>query len=132
MAHFFGGEVSPSKQGWAVGVHTSRPMIEADWMQPAAQQISLLASHQDQVSALPENAEVYLGNDFCPVGGMIIGDHAITIQGHPEFSPEYMQSLMEGRRERIGKKVVEAAVASLSQPTDELTLFRWMLNFCLK
>lgn len=129
MAHYFGGCVGPADAGWAVGVHTSDITREPKWMGEAPAQVNLVSSHKDQVKTLPEGAEVYATNDFCPIAGFTLGEQIWTIQGHPEFAPEYSRALMNYRREIIGEETYQGGVASLHTPTDAKQLAQWMLDF---
>jgi GMP synthase-like glutamine amidotransferase len=129
LAHFFGGETAPAEAGWGVGVQESRIVSEEPWMQPPSERLNLLASHKDQVSRLPDGARVIASSDFCPVGGFVMGDQVMTVQGHPEFRREYSRDLMDMRRELLGEDVYGAGVASLDKETDEVTVGHWMLNF---
>ena len=129
MAHFFGGEVAPAADGWAVGVHRSRVISQPAWMQPAPHAFRLLSSHKDQVQRLPPHAELFATSDFCPLGGFTVGDKVMTVQGHPEFNKAYARELMTLRREMLGEQVYERGIQSLAVDTDERLLSRWMLNF---
>ncbi len=131
MAHFFGGEASRADKGWAVGVHRSTVVASQPWMIEAdrKQELSLLSSHQDQVTTLPEGATLYMTNDFCPMAGFVMDDQVITIQGHPEFNKEYAAALMGIRREILGEEVYGKGIASLTQDTDADVVGRWLLAF---
>ena len=82
VAQAFGGSVNKA-HGWGVGVHDHEVRVQADWMRPTLDSISLLASHQDQVQSPPPGAEVLGGSDFCPIGLMTIGDNVMTIPKPP-------------------------------------------------
>lgn len=147
MAHYFGGRVAAAPQGWAVGVHQSRMLRRAPWMKTErgapgpgtstelgavterADQIALLSSHKDQVMELPEGAELFATNEFCPIAGFTVGDSVITVQGHPEFSATYAQALMDMRRDLLGDTVYRRGVASLACATDQNVFARWLLQF---
>jgi GMP synthase-like glutamine amidotransferase len=129
IAHFFGGEVGPADGGWAVGVHASQVICEKAWMSGSRREIRLISSHKDQVRRIPENAEIFATNAFCPVAGFTMADKVWTIQGHPEFLPDYSSALMRFRREIIGESVYQSGVESLSEPLDAMTVAEWMLNF---
>lgn len=130
MAHFFGGRVAPSSQGWAVGVHTSHIDKIKPWMGAVTEpEISLLSSHKDQVVELPADAEVFMSNEFCPVAGFTLGDQVLNVQGHPEFVAAYSSDLMDMRAELIGDAVYQAGKQSLSIPTQPDVVARWILNF---
>ncbi|MEM7099396.1 MAG: GMP synthase [Pseudomonadota bacterium] len=129
MAHFFGGHVGPAEGGWAVGAHTSKVHTHEPWMDQAADSLALISSHKDQVLKLPENAQPYLSNSFCPIAGFTLGDQVITVQGHPEFSSGYSQALMNYRRDILGEETFNAGIASLDTPLDASRWIGWMLSF---
>ena len=129
LAHFFGGRTERAS-GWAVGVHESRVVAEAPWLQPGRERFALLSSHQDQVVRLPEGAELIATNDFCPIAGFVWGRQALAFQGHPEFSKPYAAALMDQRREDLGEATYRAGQASLARDIHPQAVARWMLNFC--
>ena len=133
MAHFFGGEVSPSPRGWAVGVHRSQVVAKQSWMGlEDVIDFQLLSSHKDQVKKLPKGAQLYATNDFCPIAGFTLGSQIWTIQGHPEFTPAYSRALINLRREILGEETCRAGLDSLDTPTSEELLAEWMINFADK
>ena len=129
MAHFFGGHVQPAAAGWAVGVHHSDVLQEHPWMSADVNNLGLLSSHKDQVIELPDDAQIYLSNDFCPIAGFTIKDQVLTVQGHPEFSKDYATELMNFRRRAIGEAVYHRGIASLSESTGEHVMADWILHF---
>ena len=130
MAHFFGGRVAPAEGGWAVGVHTSDIVRHHNWMGEVGRpQFSLLSSHKDQVVELPEAAEVFATNGFCPIAGFTVGDQVITVQGHPEFTKPYAQGLLDHRRTLLGEALYQQGMDSMRKATDELLVTRWLLEF---
>jgi GMP synthase-like glutamine amidotransferase len=90
---------------------------------------SLRASHQDQVVEMPADSKLYASSDFCPIAGFQIGKHFLSMQGHPEFSKEYSNALLEKRVDRIGKQVVKAAQKSLKNNVDNNNVGAWMVEF---
>ena len=130
MAHFLGGRVAPASQGWAVGVHTSHIDKVKPWMGNLTRsEVSLLSSHKDQVVELPEEAEVFMSNDFCPVAGFTLGSQVLNLQGHPEFVAAYASDLMDMRADLIGDAVYQAGKQSLQTPIQSGEVARWILNF---
>ena len=129
VAHFFGGRTEKA-EGWVVGVHTSRVLVDAPWLDPRLDEVSLLSSHQDQVTELPEDATLIASNDFCRHAGFVWGEHVLTFQGHPEFKKAYSADLMQMRQDVLGDEVFERGMASLEQDTHEDHVGRWILNFC--
>ncbi|KXF80953.1 glutamine amidotransferase-related protein [Enterovibrio coralii] len=129
MAQALGGEVTRSENGWGVGIATSDFTQSANWMGNTKGQFSLVVSHQDQVSRLPEGSQTFASSDFCPIGMFTVDNHFLAIQGHPEFSRAYSFDLMESRRDRIPERVINAGQDSLKQTTDSDDVTRWMLDF---
>jgi len=128
VAQALGGKVEPAS-AWGVGVHTARIHEEPAWMQPRAPTLSLLVSHQDQVTQPPAEARILAGHTFCPYDMMQIGDHILTFQGHPEFEPGYSRALMELRRQQIGEETYREGMASLHSPIEGDLAVAWMLRF---
>ena len=132
MAHYFGGRVAPAEGGWGVGVHTSNIVRQHAWMgESAPQQFRLLSSHKDQVTELPQGAEVFAANRFCPVAGFTMGDLALSVQGHPEFTKPYARGLLDHRRTLLGENLYQQGIASMNQDTDEILVARWLLEFAV-
>ncbi|ACJ27253.1 Amidotransferase, putative [Shewanella piezotolerans WP3] len=129
MVKALGGKVIKSPKGWGVGVATSQVTQSTPWMNEAVAAISLVVSHQDQVSELPIDSQIIATSDFCPFAMIQINEHFLGVQGHPEFSKHYSKDLMNARRDRIPHRRVEAGIESLSQPVDDKLVTRWIVNF---
>ncbi len=116
IAEALGGKVERAKdKGWGVGVHEWQVKNQQPWMnKKALVSISMRASHQDQVVKMPEKATHLVGSDFCPIAGFQTNS-IITFQGHPEFSKEYSQALLENRLDRIDQKTANTAIESLAE-----------------
>lgn len=129
LAHALGGRTERAPGGWGVGALSTAIGDPMDWMDPPLAATTLLYSHQDQVTALPPDGRVLASADHCPVAMLAIGDDAVGVQAHPEFSAPYLRALLDDRVDRIGEARTAAAVASLAQPTHERTVARWLLEF---
>ncbi|MBT4760629.1 MAG: GMP synthase [Bdellovibrionaceae bacterium] len=129
IAKALGGEVKASNKGWGVGVRKSILKNKKQWMAPELDQFSLLYSHQDQVSRLPKEAEQLFFSDFCEFEAYQVGDHILSIQGHPEFTKVYARDRMVSRKSKLGEKLFYQARKSLLQETDQQTIGKWIVNF---
>lgn len=130
IAQALGGRVERSRNGWGVGVSINQIDQQQPWMTPwQGEKLQLLSSHQDQVTALPEQGTVLAHSEHCPIYMMQVGDSILGIQGHPEFTKEYAADLMEMRRDIIPADVVGAGLHSLKLHVDDLLVARWVLNF---
>jgi GMP synthase-like glutamine amidotransferase len=130
MAQAFGGQVIKSPKGWGVGLHRYEVRQMRAWMDPPPS-FALPASHQDQVVELPPGATVLAGSDFCPFAMLAYDDHpSISLQPHPEFTPEFAIALIEGRRgTAVPEDLARAAGHSLAQPDDGARVGRWINRF---
>lgn len=108
LAQALGGKVEKYAGGWSVGV-TDYECTESP---PAC----VMAWHQDQVTELPEGAEVIGSSDFCANAMLAYGDKALTVQPHPEFTADFLVDLIEARRDVLPAHVVEEAQARISHP----------------
>jgi len=129
IAHALGGETKPADSGWGVGVHQSKLVGSKAFMAPAVQEFSLLVSHKDQVTTLPDNAELLATSVFCPNAMYAIGDHVLTFQGHPEFTNDYSRDLIEMRKEVLGQDTARAGLASLEGKPDGELVAEWIVGF---
>ena len=124
LAHALGGETARSERGWGIGVREFETRGEG--LPPS---VSLLMSHQDQVVELPPSARVLGSSEYCPNAIFAIDDHAVGVQGHPEFTPDYMAALLRSRIERIGPEPVARALESLDRDTHGREVAAWLVGF---
>jgi GMP synthase-like glutamine amidotransferase len=129
IAHTLGGKTEKFSGGWVVGIMSSRVCDHQSWMQPQKKTFSLAVTHQDQVSALPPAAEIYAENEQCAISGFKLGESIITFQGHPEFSHDYLKSIMERRHDLMGERVYRQALNSINDTTDRELVGQWIVNF---
>lgn len=130
MAEAFGGQVIKSPRGWGIGLHRYPVQERAPWMDDA-RSIAVPASHQDQIVKLPDDARVLGGSEFTPYG---IVDYpqrnAMSLQSHPEFSPEYAAALIELRRSsKYTAEQADRALATLHEPNDRARVGGWLAQF---
>lgn len=129
IAHALGGRVSKSDRGWGIGVKRTLLPRQRWWMQPSRDSVALVVSHQDQVVALPPDADLIAGYKHCPIAFFTVGDHMLCMQGHPEYSAAYGRALAEGRSDRIPRSVLNDAVPTFGEPLDATVLAQWIFNF---
>ena len=79
IAQALGGKVIKYPGGWSVG----RTEYDLD-----GETFALNAWHQDQVTEVPQGAEVIGKSDFCAHAALVYDDRILTIQPHPEFGPD--------------------------------------------
>ncbi|MGF1727096.1 glutamine amidotransferase-related protein [Photobacterium nomapromontoriensis] len=133
LAWALGGEVTRSINGWGIGVHQANivrhQITQHRWLADIPSPFSLLVSHQDQITEPPLHTTVLASSDFCPYAMILVGDHSLGIQGHPEFTPEYSHDLITLRQSNYSVATFQTAIASLEYPTDHDLLTRGILRF---
>ena len=129
IALCMGAPVGRAPQGWGVGRMTY------DWHRPdlphsaGRTQISLLASHQDQVFELPKGAALVASSAFCPVAAFTVGQQVFCIQPHPESETAISAHLMDKRRGILGEERYAAASASLQHGHEGEHIARMVVTF---
>jgi GMP synthase-like glutamine amidotransferase len=132
MAEAYGGRVIKSPKGWGAGLHSYEITRRADWMKTDNNpSLSIPVSHQDQIVDLPTDATVLASSPFTPYAVLEYPQRrAISFQGHPEFSPEYAEALIDLRRgTRYQQEFADAAVESLKKPNDARRVAQWLRSF---
>ena len=129
VAQALGGTVAKSNRGWGVGIN-AYAVDDTLFKQADGKDLCLLASHQDQVMQMPPGAKKIATNAHCEVGGMVLGEHILTFQGHPEFTPDYARELLSFRRDMIGEERADEGLNSLVVREHEgARAARWILDF---
>jgi GMP synthase-like glutamine amidotransferase len=129
LALLLGGKAERAVQGWGVGIHQYRMENKTAWMSPDLEDLTLLISHQDQVTRLPENATLLASSEFCPIASYCIGDQVLCFQGHPEFVHDYSRALLDLRQQHIGEPAYTRGVDSLQHDHQGHMVAEWMMRF---
>lgn len=101
IAQALGGKVTKSDKGWGLGVIE---YATGDWPEELGEKpdnIAIQSYHQDQIVTPPEGAKRIASSDFCENAALWYPGFALTVQGHPEFTPPYLSVLMDLRRGTI-------------------------------
>ncbi|PLS22581.1 type 1 glutamine amidotransferase [Neptunicoccus cionae] len=110
LAQALGGKVEKFTGGWQVGPVTyNRTDGRTD---------RIMAWHQDQITRVPEDAEIIGTTDFCANAMLAYGNRALTVQPHPEFTPEFMGDLLTARGDILPDAILEKARAGLQTRLD--------------
>ena len=129
IARALGGRVDKNPGGWGFGVAPTNFEAHEKWMVPAFQSLNLYSAHNEQVVALPPNAEVLGGSAFCPIGSYKIGNHIFTTEYHPEMTPEFIIDLSHAFEKYVGTDIAERARAQFATPADGKIFAQWMVQF---
>ena len=131
VALALGGTVEKAAAGWGFGTAVTNYAEHRAWMVPPRRDLTLYASHSDQVTALPDGAKLLGGNDFCPNAAFEIGTHIMTTQYHPELTAEFMTTLLDlmDRKDMLPDDVVTRARDQLRWKEDGVLFAEWMVRF---
>ena len=129
VAHALGGRTEPAREGWGVGIHQCQIVNKLGFMSPDLDEFGLLVSHRDQVTELPDGAELLATSEFCANAMFRIDDHILAFQGHPEFTRAYARDLMEMRKEILGEQTFQAGITSLAGELDSDLVGGWIIRF---
>lgn len=110
IAEALGGKVERSEKGWGIGVAEFEIKEPLPLMAGPGSTFKILVSHQDQVTKLPKSASLLASSNFCPFGAYAVGNHILSMQGHPEFTPDYLTKLITKRRQIIGPEKADKAL----------------------
>ncbi|RMF39054.1 MAG: type 1 glutamine amidotransferase [Alphaproteobacteria bacterium] len=134
LAEALGGKAELSDRGWAVGLERYRVTARPGWMQPWQDHFAGLAMHRDQVTALAPDASLLAAGANCPFAALAYGDpeapDAISVQTHPEFTPDFLRELIIFRRGTVvPEEVADRALASLDAAPDNALWAEWLAGF---
>ena len=130
IAQALGGRVEKAKRGWTLGIQPYNFLSKFPWVNNHNESVRLIHSHQDQVTELPANAELIAENARVPIAMFRIGDHIMSMQGHPEFSEEYAQDVASLRKDILGESLFnEASLSLMNKNSDRLEVTEWWIDF---
>lgn len=103
MCRALGGKVGKAYSGWDIGVREVRmlkenfPLISffEDDSKEIPQALSIIECHQDEVWEVPAGAQVIAISDKTNVEMFAFGDNIMGIQGHPEYTKDILNNLID-------------------------------------
>ncbi len=130
IARALGGKVAKSSKGWGLGVATNQLVKAPSWtkLDEPVTELKIYVSHQDQVTELPQQAELLASSEFCPNFMFQINNNIFAIQGHPEFELGYSEALIDKRQMILSPTQFVLAKASLKHQVDAALVFSWILQ----
>jgi GMP synthase-like glutamine amidotransferase len=128
-AQAFGGTVE--RRGWGLGVRGAKAMHARATRNGLVDRdaYDAIVSHQDQVTVLPDRAEVLATSVFCPYEMLAIGPNVLTLQGHPEMNLQIAEALVHRRRDQLDAAAYDRFLASLATTPHNADMGRWIARF---
>jgi len=127
ISRAFGGTIH-QRNNWVIGVKCIKFLPNPVFSSPT---IRLLGIHRDEVIDPPSVAKVIASTSEIHNASMIILPTVLTIQYHFELPREYYLALLHLRRNIISKRLLSAAIMSLSEETDENRVADSILSFLI-
>lgn len=129
IAVALGGTVGKNPGGWVHGLTWNELVHRPDWARDLPDRYHLFGSHSEQVLSAPEGAIVKSRAAGCPIAGMVIGDHVMTTQHHPEMSSEFIRALTDEMAGDLGPELTARAHLSLASPADQMAFAETLARF---
>ncbi|CAK9171387.1 unnamed protein product [Ilex paraguariensis] len=101
LCRALGGKVGKAYSGWDIGVRKVKIVNDLprcsflDGLHENPPALSIIECHQDEVWEVPMGAEVIAFSEKTGVEMFIIGDHILGIQGHPEYTKDILDNLID-------------------------------------
>ncbi|XP_059637008.1 gamma-glutamyl peptidase 5-like [Cornus florida] len=135
LCRSLGGKVGKANSGWDIGLRKVKIVkdfspcgfLKGSDEIPAA--LSIIECHQDEVWEVPVGAEVIAYSDKTGVEMYTIGDHILGIQGHPEYTKDILNNLIDRllTNKSIEKSFAEDAKSKLQIAEPDRKCWE---NFC--
>lgn len=130
IAESLGGHVVRSPKGWGIGLRQSEVVDPLLAEMVGGTSLTLVYDHHDQVVGLPVGASITMSSEFCPVDGFRIGRQVLTLQGHPEFTNEFISHWINDCAPDEAIEVKHEALRSLGQLRNQgVEAARMLLSF---
>ena len=121
LAQALGGRVEKFDGGWSIG--------PTEYAFTDGHCETAVAFHQDQITIKPDTAEVIASTDFCAFAGLAYAGRALSFQPHPEFTPAFIDDLLDAYQDRLDPAVVADGRARMTQPLSQSGMIGQIRNF---
>ncbi len=132
IALALGGQVERSDQGYNIGIEETQFHGQRSWMDPGADRLLMYMSHEDAVTQLPSGCELLGSTPRCENASFAKGDHILTTQAHPEFSPAFMEGILRFTEDKLPATDRQVAWDSLDQEAEGHVFGHWCTNLIKK
>lgn len=129
-------KVARNERGWETSV--TRVQLTAKGREimghGGREEISIHQMHRDIVYAYPDGVEALGHTETCEVQGMYKRARFISVQGHPEFTEEIVEELLESRHDMgiFDDATFEDAMRRVGRPHDGVAISGAFIRFLLE
>ena len=120
LCRALGGRVGKARNGWDVGVKKVTFVRDLEGfgflggLEELPSSASLVEVHQDEVWELPPGATALAYSEKTRVEAFAVGEHALGIQGHPEYTADILHNLVD---RLTGQSAIPASVGEEARRT---------------
>lgn len=130
IAQALGGQVERRAGGWHLGLKSFELMTAQAWMEPAPQTCQIYHIHQDEVVSLPPEAVRIGQSPTCANSMSLIGNHIMSMQGHPEQPLRAMQNFIRVLGDKVPPETqAEAEISFKTAEPDRHMVAGWIRRF---
>jgi GMP synthase-like glutamine amidotransferase len=129
IALALGGEVASNPKGWVFGLTQTETVAKTEWTRGLTETFDEYGAHIEQVTELPNDAEIITKSDACPIAGFRIGNRVYTTQNHPEMTPDFMAALVGEYAPNLPPDIAATAKSSLTKQSDMMAYAQSIARF---
>ena len=129
IAKALGSMIGCNPHGWSIGIEKLCMKTKKNWMHYYPQYLRLYSVHQEQILQASPKLEVIAGNDHCPIGSFVVGNHFLTVAYHPELQKNFLQDLCIHLQGHIDQPLLDKATKDFHDDSDSEIFIKWMRDF---
>lgn len=131
-ARALGGEVAANPNGTIIGVQEVEFEREV-WMDPwpldLNGRLALYSAHSEQVRRTPPGTRAIARAPGCPIAAMRTGDHALTVEYHPEIYRDFSVAQIRSMASSLDEDTVRHALSDAERETHGPLFGKWAARF---
>jgi len=148
IATALGGQVDMNDKGWMVSDHSFKIKDNINnnnsnnnssyskvyqLLSPTKDNtIHIICSNKQIVSKIPQGFEIIGSSDICPNHSMIKDNQFLSFQGHPEYTPNLIKTIIQTRRGLIPDDVIDDGIVRAdNSKIDQSTFANTIINFLM-
>ena len=133
IAQALDGKLIKGESGYNLGIFKSKVCSPQAIKLISKPEFNAYYAHQDIVIKIPPQALNLFSTEHCQHAGFAIGNHIMTMQSHPEYTNEYMLTVLKTFAHMLSEKTKEACYHSVSLLLpDRKVLAEYILSFLFK
>ncbi|KAI0161834.1 class I glutamine amidotransferase-like protein [Hypoxylon sp. FL1284] len=125
-----GATVARNVRGWEISV-TQCDLSDEGKKLFGLEKLAIHQMHRDAVFSLPPGAVALARTDVCAIQSMYQPGRLLTVQGHPEFTADMVEEILELRRSAgiIGQDLFEDGMRRVADQQDGVAVAQAFLRF---